>query len=746
MARSKSFPMAIASLLVLLAACSSKTKVPNDAAASSTATAATELAPTSADAPFSSEAVTTVSTLNTAGATTSPSTNPAPTSAAAGSPDTKPRPLSSSAMNYMLVVDSSGSMWGQISGVAKRDIAREAIKTLTEQQPKLAAAGLIAYGHRKANDCADIEILRPPNATTPSIAELVDKLQPLGKTPMTDAVKEAARVLTIEENRSTIVLVTDGVETCEADPCAVGAELEKAGIDLTVNVVGFDLTASQGEKIRCLAEQTGGRYYDAKDAKSLTEALNEVAVSAEKPPVKAGAATATLSAPDSVEIGSTINVQWTGPAAEFDTVLLTEVGAKDFVDGMSYGFVSGTTKEPIKLQAPGKPGTYELRYSWRAPQGATIIARRPITVTDAKVAIVSPGAVNIGQQIEIPWKGPGGEYDKLIIVTPDAPATTSEGVTLNFVEQGNPLKMQAPGTPGQYEIRYILRANGTDSVLKTAPLQVLDVPVRLSFNPTQIVNSKISIDWQGPEAENDKIEIGLPGGKRLASGEIFNFVKGKNPLELQLPSAPGTYEIRYLLNAPGVEDKVLAQVPVTVTAGTASIKAPSQITTATAFTVTWTGPPGSYNQIRLAKPTDPVDKKVDFFFPEGNTDSRMIAPANAGTYELRYVIAGNGAADEILARQTITVTEAAVSMKPSKTSAKAGEAISIAWAAPEGNYNKISIAERGSSKSEPLFYLEGNTSPTTATMPSKPGAYEIRLILQGPDAEVIKLTVSITIT
>jgi Ca-activated chloride channel homolog len=113
----------------------------------------------------------------------------------------------------MLVVDSSGSMWGQINGVAKRDIARQAIKTLTEQQPKLASAGLIAYGHRKVNDCTDIEILRQPNAATPSIAELVDKLQPLGKTPMTDAVKEAARALTIQENRSTIVLVTDGVET-----------------------------------------------------------------------------------------------------------------------------------------------------------------------------------------------------------------------------------------------------------------------------------------------------------------------------------------------------------------------------------------------------------------------------------------------------------------------------------------------------------------------------------------------------
>jgi Ca-activated chloride channel homolog len=515
MPKSKSLPIAMVSLFMLLQGCSSKTNSPNDAAASSTSVAVTTgQAPVSVETSNATEVVTTTtSALDATEASTTavPSTIGEPSSTAAESSATKPQPANS-AMNYMLVVDSSGSMWGQINGVAKRDIAREAIKTLTTQQPKLANAGLIAYGHRKANDCSDIEVLRSPNATTPSIAELVDKLQPLGKTPMTNAVQEAARALTIEENRSTIVLVTDGVETCEADPCAVGAELEKAGIDLTVNVVGFDLTASQGAKIRCLAEQTGGRYYDAKDAKSLTDALNEVAVAGEKPPVKAESASATLTAPESVEIGSTFSVQWTGPAAEFDTVLLVESGAKDFADGLTYGFVSSATKEPIKLQAPGKPGTYELRYSWRAPQGTTVIARRPIAVTDAKVAIVSPGSVNIGEQIEVPWKGPGGEYDKLIIVAPNAPANTSEGLTLNFVSQGNPLKMQAPGTPGQYEIRYILRSNSADSLLKTASLQVLDVPVRMSFNPTQIVNSKINIDWQGPGAENDKIEIGLPGG------------------------------------------------------------------------------------------------------------------------------------------------------------------------------------------------------------------------------------------
>ena len=68
----------------------------------------------------------------------------------------------------------------------------------------------------------------------------------LGKTPLTEAVRQAASTLKSTEAKATVILITDGIETCEADPCALGAELEASGVDFTAHVVGFGLTAEEG--------------------------------------------------------------------------------------------------------------------------------------------------------------------------------------------------------------------------------------------------------------------------------------------------------------------------------------------------------------------------------------------------------------------------------------------------------------------------------------------------------------------
>lgn len=81
-----------------------------------------------------------------------------------------------------------------------------------------------------------------------------------------------------------MVLVTDGLETCDADPCALAAELESTGVDFTAHVVGFGLTEDEGAEVACLAEETGGRYLQAGDGGALTEALRETVVAAAPPP------------------------------------------------------------------------------------------------------------------------------------------------------------------------------------------------------------------------------------------------------------------------------------------------------------------------------------------------------------------------------------------------------------------------------------------------------------------------------
>jgi Ca-activated chloride channel family protein len=115
----------------------------------------------------------------------------------------------------ILVLDASGSMWGQIDGTAKIEIARTVVGDLLSTLPATQNLGLTAYGHRTKGDCTDIETLvRPGTAGRDDIARAVSGLTPRGKTPMTDAVIRAAEDLRYTENKATVILVSDGIETC----------------------------------------------------------------------------------------------------------------------------------------------------------------------------------------------------------------------------------------------------------------------------------------------------------------------------------------------------------------------------------------------------------------------------------------------------------------------------------------------------------------------------------------------------
>ncbi|MBZ9762991.1 VWA domain-containing protein [Mesorhizobium sp. CA8] len=180
------------------------------------------------------------------------------------------------ANKVIIILDASGSMWAQIDGKPKLEIARESLRTVLQSVPADDEIGFMAYGHRTKGSCDDIELIVPPQAGSASaISAAADSMKFLGKTPLTAAVKQAAEALKYTEDKATVVLITDGLETCGGDPCALGKELKQSGVDFTADVVGFGLTADEGKQIACLAENTGGKYIQASDEKALQEALVE---------------------------------------------------------------------------------------------------------------------------------------------------------------------------------------------------------------------------------------------------------------------------------------------------------------------------------------------------------------------------------------------------------------------------------------------------------------------------------------
>ena len=184
----------------------------------------------------------------------------------------------------MLVLDSSGSMNAQINGKTKLQIAREVVNGLVEGWPQATDLGLIAYGHREKDNCGDIQTLvQPASGSWPAIKAAVGDIAAKGKTPITDAIRAAARELHSEEGKATVILVSDGLETCNADPCAAVAELEKAGVDFTVHVVGFGTTAEENRQLQCIADKTGGRFLGAKNASELKTAMTKTVELVAKP-------------------------------------------------------------------------------------------------------------------------------------------------------------------------------------------------------------------------------------------------------------------------------------------------------------------------------------------------------------------------------------------------------------------------------------------------------------------------------
>jgi len=174
----------------------------------------------------------------------------------------------------VIVIDSSGSMAGRIRGVPKIDIARKAVRDLVRTWSRQIDLGVIAYGHRRKGDCKDIETLYPVGTVKPAqMLRAIARLRPIGKTPLGASVLLAAKSLRYTEEKATVILLSDGKETCGVDPCKLGRELKKNGVDFTTHVIGFDVKRGEERGLQCLARNTGGRYLAAADAKALARAL-----------------------------------------------------------------------------------------------------------------------------------------------------------------------------------------------------------------------------------------------------------------------------------------------------------------------------------------------------------------------------------------------------------------------------------------------------------------------------------------
>lgn len=644
----------------------------------------------------------------------------------------------------VIVLDASGSMWGAVEGRAKIEVAREVMEKLVSTLPENLDLGLMAYGHRRKGDCADIELLIPPGAVDRRVfLRKALGIIPKGKTPLTAAVEQAAQALAYTEQPATVILVSDGLENCGGDPCALAARLKQQGVAFRAHVIAFDLLAKDAETFRCLADITGGRFLPAQDAASLGDAL-QIAVkeaatppaptpppapTASAPPPPPPIAPAELTAPETVVMGTVFEVGWKGADNPGDFITIVTPAAKE----KDYGNYAYTRRgSPLELVAPIEPGDYELRYM--ASHAGKVAGRRTIKVVPAPFEVKPPASVVAGAFAEVAWSGPNGRGDFITIVKPEE--KEGEYGPYAYAQHGSPAKVRAPGDAGDYEVRY--RSGQGGKTLARAPLKVTPAEATLLAPDQAMAGSMVKVTWTGPAATGDWITVVPPDASSKAYDRYAYARKGNNPLSLEMPAKPGQYEIRYVASA---VDRILTRVPVKVTEAKATVATVDEAVAGAELEVDWTGPAGTADYVVLV-PANHTGKR-DFLktaHTNKGTPAKLLSPETPGAFEVRYVSRDG----ETLARQAVKLTEARASIEAPKTIG-VSQALIVKWTGPNNPGDRITIQPKGSPDRNIGGSISAQSgSPQTIRVPNKPGDYEMRYITGQQRAVLAREPVTVT--
>lgn len=643
----------------------------------------------------------------------------------------------------MIVLDASGSMWGQIDGVAKISIARDVLsEVLGDVDPDLEM-GLMAYGHRQKGQCSDIQTVVPiAPGTGVEIGTAAQTLNPLGKTPLSDAVQMAAEELRYTEARATVVLITDGIETCEADPCALARALEESGVDFTTHVVGFGLSAEEGQQVACLAAETGGQYLQANDADGLAEVLTETVsevAEGETPELDASPETVApepvelpevaITVPETVVIGSRFDVVWDGPEPHHRDALEIYVSEAEADPASKRGgrrVVNGDVAEQsVELIAPITPGFYDVRYFFG--EGRHVVAEARFEAIESLATLDAPATTDIGRPITVVWDGPGTDQDYVYLVDPRGSA---EGERLrgrrvvNDDFANRTVTLDAPAEPGFYELWYW--NNRDREILAVRQIEILDAEVSLDAPDEVPMATRFDVAWVGPGDNRDYVEIVDSAGEVLESRRLANGDFANRIIDLMAPAEPGDYELRYFN---GQNTAVLATRPITVVELAVALNAPESVGMGGTATVGWQGPGARRDTVAI------WDLGIDRQFHavrvlNGDMAAQTVdirVPVVPGTYELRYI---SGETGSVLATRPLEIVPVDVSLEaPARVGV--GEAFEVTWSGPGAARDAVQLFDPQARGGEGFpvdskRVTSGSGSTVTMRPVETPGMYQLR--------------------
>ncbi len=176
----------------------------------------------------------------------------------------------------LFLLDASGSMLARWQGEYRMDIAKRVLGELVTEldgKPRLETA-MRVYGHqypKAENNCNDTKLEAPFAANNSAkIKERLVKIKPKGTTPLAMSLEKCADDFPNDPNgRNIIIIITDGIESCDGDPCAISLALQKKNIFLKPFIIGIGMETDLAKEFSCL-----GKFLNAEDPDNFKRILN----------------------------------------------------------------------------------------------------------------------------------------------------------------------------------------------------------------------------------------------------------------------------------------------------------------------------------------------------------------------------------------------------------------------------------------------------------------------------------------
>ncbi len=193
-------------------------------------------------------------------------------------------------VNVEIIVDASGSMAAETNtGELRIDSAKRVLTEVINAIPEAEGinVGLRVYGHQgdntdegRAESCASSDLLVPVGGVNkPELLAQINTLQPVGWTPIGYALEQASADFTQpagDDVVNAIVMVTDGLETCDADPATIAGQLRNSPAGITTHVIGFGTTPEEQGILSGIADAGEGQLLGSDNTGQLLSALFEI--------------------------------------------------------------------------------------------------------------------------------------------------------------------------------------------------------------------------------------------------------------------------------------------------------------------------------------------------------------------------------------------------------------------------------------------------------------------------------------